>query len=135
MESGDAQKQGTPAPMSRFVVLLHDHPVVHWDLMLERETTLQTWRLLSCPEAGQDIRAEPLTDHRLHYLDYEGPVSGNRGTVTRWDFGTYCVLERTASVLRCRLEGTRLRGTVSLQSQGRGHPSVFCYSPDSEASG
>jgi len=121
--------------MSRYVVLLHDHPVVHWDFMLQRDATLQTWRLLSCPEAGRDISAEPLADHRLHYLDYEGPVSGNRGTVTRWDFGGYRVLEQTASICRCRLEGTKLRGTVSLQSQGPGQPSVFFYSPDSAVSG
>ncbi len=76
--------------MPRFVVLEHDHPVLHWDLMLEAGEGLRTWRLASTP-FGETwaIAAEPLPDHRLAYLEYEGPVSGNRGHVKRWDTGEF----------------------------------------------
>src|SRR5436305_12258768 len=64
-------------PMTRYVILAHDHPFLHWDLMLEHDGSLRTWRLATPPVADQDVAAEELADHRLAYLDYEGPVSGN----------------------------------------------------------
>ena len=74
----------------RFVILEHDHPVMHWDLMLEAGDVLQTWRLMQPPESvGCAIEATALGDHRVMYLDYEGPVSGDRGTVKRWDAGEF----------------------------------------------
>ena len=57
--------------------------------MLEMEGKLRTWRLERLPAPGVGIRAEPLGDHRIAYLDYEGPVSGGRGSVTRWDAGEF----------------------------------------------
>ena len=75
--------------MPRFAILEHDWPTSHWDLLLEHGTTLKSWRLLTEPHPGQYVVAEPIADHRLLYLDYEGEVSGNRGTVTRWDAGMF----------------------------------------------
>src|SRR5437764_266524 len=75
--------------MPRYVILEHDHPRRHWDLMLEAGGALCTWRLEAWPRDGVQIRAELIGDHRLAYLDYEGPVSGNRGRVERRDEGTY----------------------------------------------
>ncbi|MGL6094853.1 MAG: DNA polymerase ligase N-terminal domain-containing protein [Fimbriiglobus sp.] len=74
--------------MPRFVILAHDWPTPHWDLLLEAGPVLMAWRLLAEP-GGLPVSAEPNVDHRLVYLDYEGPVSGGRGTVIRWDFGTF----------------------------------------------
>lgn len=79
--------------MPRFVILEHDHPHLHWDLMLEVGSALRTWRLPRAPHAGDCLAAEPLGDHRLLYLDYEGPVGGGRGVVRRWDGGTYEQIE------------------------------------------
>ncbi len=73
----------------RFVILEHDHPFLHWDLLLEEECSARTWRLLRKPCLGESIAAEPLPDHRLMYLDYEGVVSGDRGSVKRFLAGTY----------------------------------------------
>ena len=39
--------------------------------------------------AGRGFPAEALPDHRLIYLEYEGPISGDRGTVVAWDRGEY----------------------------------------------
>jgi hypothetical protein len=71
---------------------------VHWDLMLESGDVLHTWALAAEPAPNLPIAAEQLPDHRLIYLDYEGPISGNRGTVTRWDAGRFEVLSETPLV-------------------------------------
>ncbi len=100
--------------MPRFVILEHDHPVLHWDLMLEVETALRTWRLAQVPTAGVEIAALALTAHRLAYLDYEGPVSGGRGSVRRWDAGTFTATS-SADEWCIDLRGTRLQGEVRLR--------------------
>jgi hypothetical protein len=100
----------------RFVVLEHDHPVLHWDLMLEAGEALRTWRLAAPPQPGVSVAAEVSFDHRLAYLDYEGPVSGNRGCVKRWDSGSFEWLGRDA----VRLSGTRLCGVLVLEETGAG---------------
>lgn len=105
--------------MPRYVILSHDHPVPHFDLMLEAGLALRTWRLPSAPRPGQILAAEPLPDHRLTYLDYEGPVSGGRGTVRQWDAGCYDVLAETSSVLAVLLRGRVLRAqAVYSESEG-----------------
>jgi hypothetical protein len=109
--------------MPRFVILEHDHPWQHWDLMLEWGEVLRTWRLLAAPQLGQTVAAEALGDHRKLYLDYEGPVSGGRGTVRRWDAGDYQWLsaEPATEALSFVLQGQRLRGQARLErtSEGR----------------
>jgi hypothetical protein len=102
--------------MPRFVILEHDHPVVHWDLMLEAGAALRTWRLARAPSTpGEVIDALALPDHRLFYLDYEGQVSGGRGVVKRWDAGAYETLASCdAAELRVRLHGAQIRGVVRL---------------------
>jgi hypothetical protein len=103
--------------MPRFVILEHDHPFLHWDLMLEAGPVLRTWRLAEVPHPGREVYAEALGDHRTHYLDYEGPVSGGRGSVKRWDAGTFTWLSDTAAEVRIELEGIRCRGPVLLHVQ------------------
>lgn len=81
--------------MSRFVVLYHEvNPDCgrpnHYDLMVEspaskasnRANSLWTWQILTPPGIGV-FAAVRLENHRIEYLDYEGPVSGDRGRVTR----------------------------------------------------
>ncbi len=102
--------------MPRFVVLEHDHPVLHWDLMLEVGDALRTWRLAAPPELNAGpIVAEELPDHRLAYLDYEGPVSGGRGQVLRWDRGVFEWGDAQERCLIVRLQGSRLNGVLMLR--------------------
>ena len=108
--------------MPRFVVLTHDHPHWHWDFMLEVAGTLRTWRLDLEPGSAADITALELPDHRLHYLEYEGPVSGNRGQVQRWDHGKYELIQQQADLWQVTLQGTRLQCQVTLQ---RAHNEVW----------
>jgi hypothetical protein len=80
--------------MPRFVVLHHDHPQDHLDLLLERAEAAWTWRLpcSAFPMCAGEFVAERLSDHRLHYLEYEGPVSQGRGSVRRLTAGEYEVI-------------------------------------------
>lgn len=105
--------------MPRYVILEHDHPARHWDFMLESGEVLRTWRLAEPPRPGGAVAAEPSFDHRLAYLDYEGPVGGNRGTVTRWDAGTFS-REGAEEGIAVRLEGVRLRGRARVERDGAG---------------
>jgi DNA polymerase Ligase (LigD) len=104
--------------MPRFVILEHDHHHLHWDLMLEAGEVLQTWRLAQPPiEPPCVIAATILGDHRRIYLEYEGPVSGDRGTVQRWDAGTYVdQADSTPQKRHLLFEGVRVSGSVWLVS-------------------
>lgn len=102
--------------MLRFVVLTHDHPFPHWDFMLEHAGVLRTWRLDAEPWSKDPIQATPLADHRHHYLGYEGPVSGGRGEVRRWDQGIYEEVSNADSPsMVVRLAGQKLNGIVTLR--------------------
>src|SRR6188768_807681 len=95
--------------MPRFVILQHVTPPeserrTHYDLMLEQDGKLLTWAIPERPRAGLKMAATRLPDHRLSYLDYEGPISGNRGEVTRVDAGEYvsCQFDDTMAKLALR---------------------------------
>jgi hypothetical protein len=97
----------------RFVILAHDWPQPHFDLLLEAGPVLKAWRLLAEPGPNVLVPAEPNADHRLMYLDYEGPVSGGCGTVTRWDAGGY-EGEVTDPTWRIGWTGSRVSGSAEL---------------------
>lgn len=106
-----------PEPEPRCVVLRHDLPDGSWhlDWMIQRPPaangaagTLLTFRtafrldLVAPPPHAQgsvEFEAQRLGEHRPEYLEYEGPLTGNRGTVRR---------EAAARVLRLREFGSWL---------------------------
>lgn len=105
--------------MPRFVILRHELPAdsprpTHFDLMFEEGSVLRTWACEQLPSADSPVIAEQLADHRLAYLNYEGPVSGNRGTVTQIDAAGYEVLLDSPTEFRVRISGQQLRGMLSL---------------------
>jgi hypothetical protein len=105
--------------MPRYVILWHACPPdyarpSHYDFMLESGDALRTWALAERPRPGAEIAAERLPDHRKAYLDYEGAVSGGRGSVARWDVGTYTLQSEDGNRLVATLDGRRLRGVVKL---------------------
>jgi hypothetical protein len=117
--------------MPRFVLLHHECPPEssvpsHWDLMLERHGVLMTWRLAELPPAWSRVeqpisppesKLTPpvrLADHRLAYLDYEGPISGGRGQVCRYDGGTYEVLRESGEQLVVNFAGEWVKGCFAL---------------------
>jgi hypothetical protein len=106
--------------MPRFVILEHDFPALHWDFLLEAGAVLRGWRLAAPPRPGAEVAAEPSFDHRLLYLDYEGPVSGGRGRVTRWDAGPFTWQEDRADGVAVLLTGSRVRGQAVLKARTDG---------------
>ena len=105
--------------MPRFVILRHDMPpgtprASHYDLMLEQDSVLRTWACDALPQADSPTLADPLPDHRLAYLTYEGEVSGDRGSVTRVATGEYELLQETSQLVRVRLSSDTIRGVLVL---------------------
>jgi hypothetical protein len=105
--------------MPRFVVLFHQTPAgyprqAHYDLMLEDGNVLRTWALDALPAARETVLAERLRDHRAAYLDYEGDVAGDRGSVSRVDLGEYETVEETLGRLVIQIRGDKLHGTMTL---------------------
>lgn len=65
---------------------------VHFDLMLEvaGQELLRTFQFARWPLAvGEACACVQLADHRRAYLDYEGEISGGRGSVRRVSAGTW----------------------------------------------
>src|SRR3954467_14716349 len=101
--------------MPRFAVLEHRWDGVHWDFLLEHGATLRCWALEAPIVPGREVPARALPDHRRVYLEYEGEVSGGRGTVRRLDGGTYEVGVWTVDHVRVRLVGAQLVGEAELR--------------------
>ncbi len=82
----------------RYVILRHENiPEPHYDLMFETapNSPLLTWRSPSWP-INKPTPLLRLPDHRSTYLDYEGPISGDRGSVVRVERGqhTFSIIGR-----------------------------------------
>jgi hypothetical protein len=107
----------SPSAARAFVVLVHaDRAGEHYDLMIDSSDHLATWKCLSPPEQTGPVGqvCERLPDHRRLYLEYEGPISRDRGTVRRHDRGTCVVLEQTPDRWLIDFSGTHLHGRGEL---------------------
>lgn len=107
-------------PTRRFVLLAHELPSSsdrrsHYDLMLEQAEDLFTLELLEPPSIGVPLRARELAPHRKAYLDYEGPISGDRGEVRRIDRGEFTVARWNEALIEVDLSGEGLRGRLTLE--------------------
>lgn len=106
--------------MPRYVILHHiGHPSKrdHYDWMLERDGRLCTW-IVDRPDLAPG-RAVQSFDHRLVYIEHEGPVSGDRGEVRRVASGTYEPIEWEERRIRIRL-GAKLLTLTTRQVPGEG---------------
>jgi hypothetical protein len=108
--------------MPRFVVLEHapgpnSRASLHWDLMLESGGVLRAWALARPPGTGGPIAAEALADHRLAYLEYQGPLTEGRGAVRRWDEGTYAIVAESPLEIVIELQGNRWSGRAVLRRE------------------
>jgi hypothetical protein len=125
--------------MPRFVLLFHECPPSydrpsHWDLMLEAGEMLRTWALdrlphdwsaahsrtaasvPDCPAvvAENGVVAVQLRDHRRNFLEFDGPLSANRGTVKRVAAGTYSIESESPDCWRIALNSDEISGIVAL---------------------
>ena len=90
---------------------------IHWDFVIEvpGQALLPTWRLLRDPlTCPGDIPAEPIADHRPHFLQYEGKLSGDLGSVRRIDRGEAVVERFDSGELVARLAGDHLCGRCEI---------------------
>ncbi len=123
-------------PDRRFILHAHSgQGPLHYDLMLEAGAALATWqfsanpadlpdpadpaaqgnaRRLPAQNNARPLPARRIQDHRPAYLDYEGPVSNDRGRVDRIDGGTYVLIEQSPDRWALELHGDRLRGRWTL---------------------
>jgi len=65
---------------------------------------------------GDRIRLTDAMLIRKRYLEYEGPMRRNRGSVSRFDFGRY----RFTNDGQMTFEGNTLKGTYQLRDDGDG---------------
>lgn len=111
-----------PQADSRFVVLTHqDAQGIHYDLMIDLGEALATWKLAESPEhaLAAPLSCQRIADHRRQYLDYEGPISGDRGHVHRHDLGTCAIHAREPDRWQVTFQGQRLTGRFDLLESGQ----------------
>jgi len=108
----------------RFVVLYHTLPVdshrqSHWDLLLETHSTKPN--SLLCFEANippdqwkTQTWVNQLPNHRPIYLNYEGPISNNRGHVQRVLQGTLNWICFGGARLEFTFEAILLDGSIPM---------------------
>jgi len=121
------------APEDRPTVqLLHELPdgSAHVDWMLatdpQGERPLITFRLpgrVDELEAGQAMEAQRIADHRPAYLTYQGPVSGDRGTVRRLRGGLVRTIDQGAETWSLEVlwegdGGAQIRQRLRIEQRG-----------------
>jgi hypothetical protein len=108
VEAAESSTGEQISPALRFVVLQHTgFGDPHFDLMIETTpgAKLSTWRVISPTWPPADGAAyEPIDDHRREYLIYEGPISGDRGMVTRVSQGKVISIGQQSTHLYVALE-------------------------------
>lgn len=113
-----ASQNPRDADPRRFVVLLHTlRTGAHFDLMIQNADRLATWKFEDFPGGSN---ADPqsctrLAEHRPLYLDYEGPVSNDRGDVIRQDSGGCRARILTEDHWTVEFFGARLTGRYELR--------------------
>ena len=108
----------------RYVILHHtgwpDHPN-HYDFLLQlnpgrddNDRALKAFATTADLFPAVGSRFTMNEDHRRAYLDYEGPVSGGRGSVVRVDHGTLRWLF-TSRNFKFIASGTKLYGVFCMR--------------------
>lgn len=71
--------------MKKATISLHTLPLgkKHLDIFFQADTVLKTYEseFLNPDPVNQEFFCIQKADHRVEYLDYEGIISGNRGSV------------------------------------------------------
>ena len=119
------------AERTRFVVLHHQQgQAAHYDLMVLRQDALATWKFNAPPQSAgpASLDCEKLPDHRTAYLDYEGPISDDRGEVQRCDQGDCHVLHWDDFCVELLFEGKGLRGRYWIRRRHEA-PQRWCFEP------
>ncbi len=106
-----------PNKKKQFVIQQHTTPDgIHWDMMLEMDDCLWTWRLNTPPAEieNKPVGAERIFDHPKRFLTYEGKIQNGTGQVEIADRGFYRITEQTDISLTINFAGQILAGTFGL---------------------
>ena len=103
----------------KFVIHHHITEPEHYDLMLEKGEILHTWQIpmesFQNFLKGKQVQVEKIQDHRKKYLDYEGPISCDRGMVKIFDTGDYAE-KLWGDEIIVATHGNFLKGTLALKA-------------------
>ncbi|MHA7812844.1 MAG: hypothetical protein ACX94C_05565 [Phycisphaerales bacterium] len=110
--------------MRRTVVLLHTQPQKpdHYDWLIDQpeldtQHRLITFRTAHSPDQADAFLAQQAPDHRAMYLDYEGPLSNNRGQVSQVASGHVHIWEQHRDQITCRIQwAERLQDLTATRS-------------------
>ncbi len=78
---------------------------------------LMTWELSSLLTSQNKQVVRRLANHRMLYLDFQGPLSNDRGTVKLIDSGSLEWMTLESERLIARLEGQTIAGRLTLVSE------------------
>lgn len=104
-----------PVESLRFALLEHDHPVKHWDLLLQQGNRLLGWRGDPQGHFLNGGLVVQTADHRMAFLDYEGPLTGDRGSVRRIDSGPLKWRRFGLDLMEAEIQGLKWRGVLKLK--------------------
>lgn len=104
----------------KYVIHHHVTECSHYDLMVEEGDTLLTWNINEDDFddflSGLPVTGERINDHRKFYLDYSGPISCGRGTVSSCDSGFYEIKIKNENIFQLILQGDRLKGLLTIEN-------------------
>jgi hypothetical protein len=106
-----------PDNQKEFVIQEHtSREDIHWDLMLEQNGWLRTFRLDTPPGEllTQPAQAVKIADHPLKFLTYQGPVNKGTGNVRIVESGTYTAASTSAERIELNIDGHILKGNFLL---------------------
>lgn len=123
----------------RFAILHHTGSATqasHYDLLFQTaegagddDRVLESYSTLKdeFPGCSGPVRVKAIAPHRRIYLQYEGPLGGARGEVTRADGGEYTLETPAEGLRRLKLSGRRLQGAFILR---RGADGAWIFERD-----
>jgi bifunctional non-homologous end joining protein LigD len=104
--------------LGKFIIHRHcrENEPVHFDLMLEAQKTLWTFRIEKEPAEllKGTHKALKIFDHDLKFLSYQGSVNKGKGTVSTADAGDFKILDKKENVCLIDFSGKILKGEFEL---------------------
>ena len=102
----------------KFIIHRHcrENEPVHFDLMLEAQDALWTFRIEKEPAEllKGTHKALKIFDHNLKFLSYQGPVNNGKGTVSTADAGNFKMLDKKEDGYLIDFSGKILKGEFKL---------------------
>ncbi|MDY6970017.1 MAG: DNA polymerase ligase N-terminal domain-containing protein [Spirochaetota bacterium] len=103
----------------KFVIHHHTNGTDHYDIMIEYSNILLTWQVpfdkIKLLLNGIRIEAIRIQDHRKKYLNYEGPISCNRGRIEIFDYGNYKASVIDEDNIKAQLYGKVFKGLINIK--------------------